>query len=625
MAERSKGFGWFLGLSRRARRSAQRGDAELQAEGAPRAEPRRVDLSSLRAALGPGRPLDAQERRRAEAELGPLGPVRVHDGPEAHAVARDLGAQGFAFGRDVGVARGDLGTAEGSRALVHELAHVKQAGDASLPQRLPVEPAGAPAERAAAAAERGPAGGALAPQGAALRLKRVEIFDLSWNVDHADVTGSTAADAVEGIVTELTGKAGKAAETEAAGLQALAGGKDELLLRALDFLRDNRDLLPAVDVGDLLRRGAEFCAGRLDDASQLADDFYRALLVAVLYTAEAGSLSIEHKSGSKHAVPGVSAKDKAFGATASPTSLQRPARDLTSPVKGGFDQPLSLTIGFATGARFPGAGVAQKLVDGAGKRVDPLLKDALLAVCEDKYVYHAVKTFLGEGGKFVAWASGGKYEATSPPVINVGTGEGPLDTRSSLIHELMHYVFDKSDSLVAEIEADAEHPAIAAIETRFVLIDLIRSGEPPLHDKVENAFGRFLKGKDFFPRMEQAIADDDQEALKDIVTGTGFLPAVVGSGLLGEASGLAFSAKGEDYSYTPDQFRDLAFVWAQNATIVKRAMTEAVRVAETLGVPLKDAFGTKEWRAAMEAFLRSFVLELQKDPGRGAPDVERGL
>jgi hypothetical protein len=109
-----------------------------------------------------GRPLAPPVRREMEARLGhSFADVRVHSDAQAAASARELGAQAYAFGRDVvfGAGRFSLGTRAGRALLAHELAHVVQQRGA---------PAGAEPEAAeaeAARAGRAVAGGLrFAPQ-----------------------------------------------------------------------------------------------------------------------------------------------------------------------------------------------------------------------------------------------------------------------------------------------------------------------------------------------------------------------------------------------------------------------------------------------------------------------------
>ncbi|MGW2842594.1 eCIS core domain-containing protein [Streptomyces sp. NPDC001493] len=71
----------------------------------------------------PGAPVDPRIRAKAEQGLGTdLGDVRVHDGPEAHRSAAELGARAYTSGRHI--VAGEQGMDE--HTLLHELTHTWQ-------------------------------------------------------------------------------------------------------------------------------------------------------------------------------------------------------------------------------------------------------------------------------------------------------------------------------------------------------------------------------------------------------------------------------------------------------------------------------------------------------------------
>lgn len=171
----------------------------------------------------------------------------------------------------------------------------------------------------------------------------------------------------------------------------------------------------------------------------------------------------------------------------------------------------------------------------------------------------------------------------------------------------------------------ADHPAIEAIEARYVIVDLIRSGKSPLDKKIEDDFGGFLKGDDYFAKMKDAIAKDDRKGLQSLVASADFMKQTVSSGLLPTASALNFKFSNDHYNYNADQFHDLGFIWAQNAAIVRHAMKTAVAVADKTNTPLKDVFATAEWKKQMSAFLGAFVKGLGKDRTKGVVSLETKL
>lgn len=84
---------------------------------------------AIAARRGGGRALDPGVRERVGPGLGDdLGDVRVHDGPDADALARSVQARAFAVGTDLFFAEGEHrpGTGAGDRLLAHELTHVVQ-------------------------------------------------------------------------------------------------------------------------------------------------------------------------------------------------------------------------------------------------------------------------------------------------------------------------------------------------------------------------------------------------------------------------------------------------------------------------------------------------------------------
>lgn len=101
---------------------------------------------------GGGRGLDPGVRERMSPGLGDdLGDVRVHDGPDADALARSVQARAFAVGSDLFFAEGEHrpGTAAGDRLMAHELAHVVQQRGAPTDGPLTVSQPGDASEREA--------------------------------------------------------------------------------------------------------------------------------------------------------------------------------------------------------------------------------------------------------------------------------------------------------------------------------------------------------------------------------------------------------------------------------------------------------------------------------------------
>jgi len=108
--------------------------------------------AAIATSRGGGRPLDGKVRDRMASDLGDdLKDVRVHDGPDAHGLARSVNARAFAVGSDLFFGAGEHrpGTTDGDRLLAHELTHVVQQRGAPTAGPLTVSEPGDPLEREA--------------------------------------------------------------------------------------------------------------------------------------------------------------------------------------------------------------------------------------------------------------------------------------------------------------------------------------------------------------------------------------------------------------------------------------------------------------------------------------------
>ena len=97
----------------------------------------RSDMRDRLQSTGGGDPLSQSTRVFMEDRIGrDFGAVRVHTGPEASEMSRDLRAQAFTRGRDIYFNEGRYNpeTSAGRRLLAHELTHVVQQGAAERNQ-----------------------------------------------------------------------------------------------------------------------------------------------------------------------------------------------------------------------------------------------------------------------------------------------------------------------------------------------------------------------------------------------------------------------------------------------------------------------------------------------------------
>jgi len=337
--------------------------------------------------------------------------------------------------------------------------------------------------------------------------------------------------------------------------------------------------------------------------------------------------TIPHVSNRTFTVPGLREGATAFGATGATLSQTRAAtRKKDRPITGGFAEPLSLEAGFGLRAEASDAAEVRGVIAAAGSRVPAALAGPLAQVARDRFYLCALRSFLEKDGGRFEYPGHGRYDYKSPPTITIGD-EGVEKTRSTLFHELLHYVLDRMDAEVAEgvDSGGADHPLILALETRFQIVEMIRSGRPPVDDSVSRTFGEFIKGHDTLPAVRDAIRDNDGPRLLAAVEDPAFVTTAVSGGVLAPAAALEMRKAAGEYVTPPAGFRDLAFIWAQNAVIVRRAMREAVSLSLKLGVPLKDVFGREEWHGRMDAFIRNFVAAVARDPTQDPVALEPGV
>lgn len=509
---------------------------------------------------------------------------------------------------------------------------MKKPGSIAFPRRTPArsQPRGSDAAPARPAAEfltekveghsACPCGGGCPRCAGAFRLATADFSDVRLHPSAPEVTTRLRARAVT-IGQDVYFHPGQFQPGTPEGKTLIAHELAHTLQTRSPASAASRSAADVSRPGDALEKNADALA-RGETARALAAPAGIALRAPFV---------IEHSSGSTYEVPGMTDAETEFGASGSSSSLLTPAKPRAGrPITGGFKTGLDVDIGYATGVDTVASKDVDALIKSAGKKIDPKLLPVIRHVATDKFVFNALDSFLNkDGGKIEAWNNNsGHYDGdNSPPTLSIGIATGEEDLRATFVHELLHYVFDKSDSVLAESKSSggADHPAIEAIEARYVIVDLIRSGKSPLDKKIEDDFGRFLKGDDYFTKMQDAIAKDDRSGLKALVAQSDFVKKTVSTGLLGEASSLNFKTTTPEYHYTADQFRDLGFIWAQNAAIVRHAMKTAAAVADKTKTPLKDVFATAAWQKEMSTFLDAFVKGLRKDRTKGVVSLEAKL
>lgn len=101
---------------------------------------------------GGGQPLDGGVRRQMEPAFGAdFSRVRVHTGPEAHALNREVNAVAFTTGQDIFFRHSayEPGSSAGRELLAHELTHVVQQTGPGIKAKLSVSQPGDSLEREA--------------------------------------------------------------------------------------------------------------------------------------------------------------------------------------------------------------------------------------------------------------------------------------------------------------------------------------------------------------------------------------------------------------------------------------------------------------------------------------------
>lgn len=117
----------------------RREEEELQTKSDAPAAASANFTSQLSSSKGQGAPLPDPTRRKMESGFGTdFSGVRIHDGPRAEQMNRQIGARAFTHGNDIYFNRGQYapGAREGDRLLAHELTHTIQQGAVVHPKLM---------------------------------------------------------------------------------------------------------------------------------------------------------------------------------------------------------------------------------------------------------------------------------------------------------------------------------------------------------------------------------------------------------------------------------------------------------------------------------------------------------
>jgi len=365
----------------------------------------------------------------------------------------------------------------------------------------------------------------------------------------------------------------------------------------------------------------------------------------------------------------------------------------SDPVTGGFTSPLSFSISYGTRVDKVQTGKNSQLINNNNSRLnayksaspgvpDPtiktILKQAATSITEDLYVYHVMEKFLSKDGYSInaydnyvtcqGQATDGCYDPTkTPPEININVNS-VRGAENTLAHELMHYVFDRvNSSLSIQNNPITSHVIMNALFTKCMILDKIRNSKLPnnlefyVHDKVytwdvvesvnvnngsdkytieldlRNEFESLLKdnpsllnSNDIVKRRKyydnmRSFFQDDKYRFKESIISLSLIPAMVPYKIDSNPPSTPI--------FTNDEFKDLIFIYAQNAEIISQAYIELINCYEKEKLNGKEAkkklpndfldmyfnpfynTGRKTmWSDAMKVFINNFIKNLEQSP-----------
>ena len=160
---------------------------------------------------------------------------------------------------------------------------------------------------------------------------------------------------------------------------------------------------------------------------------------------------------------------------------------------------------------------------------DSLRKNIQL-VAQDKFIFIALEQFLKDGG--VLKRGRGKYDKNQLKIM-FGTHKTQEENQSTFYHELLHYIFDREDSILSEVDSSggADHFAISPLEERFKIISSIRSGKMPIGEEIDSLYG-FTSDGSMGDKLKEALTNNDSEGLSSLIESDNFFTNYVQSGMV---------------------------------------------------------------------------------------------
>ena len=254
----------------------------------------------------------------------------------------------------------------------------------------------------------------------------------------------------------------------------------------------------------------------------------------------------------------------------------------------------------------------QELWNRFGKKISKSngARTAIGRVAQDLHAYRVLRSFLADGGEIVS-SNGASHYTSQPLRIYLEESPRPVLMEIAFLHELSHYLFDKTDSILYEIEdsAGADHSTIAPIEQRYVILRLLRDGKFPLDPLVRSLYGFTIEGK-LGTQISARIGNS--EALWRLVEPDSFLEAFVHAGMLTPLASTQLRMETKrGYALTGDQLQDLAFLNAFSAGILREAFRLATVLEKQEGVGLEKVIQGPEFQSRFRRFLTAFAKEME--------------
>lgn len=559
-----------------------------------------------------GEPLAAPTRNFMESRLGAdLSSVRVHGDAQAAAMNASLDARAFTYGSHIWLGAGE--SASDPSLMAHELVHTVQQGRASAPtiQRAP------------------------------------RVANQTWTVDHSDVEGHDEIVHI-GVAVDYLGMSSEISQLYGyiVAERPQWATKKGLYVRALDFLRDNRDRFDVPDVHEMVRRALDYCDASSANPTRLTDSFYEQLLLAAVYSPGVAPATFRHRTfpTSVYEIPGRSSAATDF-VPAPENSLFRQDLSPDTAITGGFSSTTDLRVAYGAQGGSVSADSVRLMLDAHGRRVPSQLRPYLEVLATDATIFSVLQRFLqDDNGRFRMQAvsyGGAHYTHGRPPSIEVdddifpGSGTSRESTeigvRATLAHELYHYALDRADAALAlnELGGESDHRLISIVQDRYVITEMLRAGQAPISDGIECLHG--YVGGDPKPSLRTSISSDDRAELRRFVGTQDFLESVVytssvtliGGERLRRASEMGHTPA--EYMFDPSQITELTYLAAINAVILRKAFQLAADFADRTNTPLSNVWANADYQREIRVLISQLVALASRDRRRGVLELEAML